>query len=170
MFQFGLRDLPAEQTLEEYAARFPDLDKEAIVAALALLRTASDVSKLFDSFCASFDITWGRFVILMLLYREYPEALDFALLSERAEITKATLTGLIDGLEQQGFVERMPHPSDRRKQFLRLTAKGLALLERMLPSHYRTTARYMSGLNKSQLVELTELLNRLREVLMEFRE
>ncbi|KLU59031.1 HTH-type transcriptional regulator SarZ [Peptococcaceae bacterium CEB3] len=170
MFQFGFRDLPEEQTLQEYALRFQDLDKEAVVAALALLRTASDLSKEFDSFFAFFDITWGRFIILMLLYREYPEALDFALLSERAEITKATLTGLIDGLDKQGFVERISHPTDRRKQLLCLTADGLALLERMLPSHYRTTAHYMSGLNKSQLVELTELLNRLHEVLVDIRE
>ncbi|CAA7601993.1 MarR-type HTH domain protein [Acididesulfobacillus acetoxydans] len=170
LFQFGLRDLPEEQTLQEYALRFPDLDKEAAVAALALLRTASDLSKVFDSFFASFDISWGRFIILMLLYREYPQSLDFALLSERAEITKATLTGLIDGLDNQGLVERRPHPTDRRKQLLCLTAEGLALLERMLPSHYRTTAYYMSGLNKAELLELTELLNRLHEVLTTIRE
>jgi len=162
LFQFGLRDIPQQQTLEEYSLRYPELQKEAVIVALALLRTTSDLSKVFNSHFASFGLTEGRFIILMLLYRERENTLDFTALSEKAEITKPTLTGLIDGLEKQGFVERIHHPNDRRKQLLRLTQSGLALLEQMLPSHYKTTAYYLSGLSMTEQLELTKLLNKVQ--------
>lgn len=169
MYQFGLRDLPQQQTLEEYSLRFPGLQKEAVVAALALLRTAADLSKAFDPHFASFGLTEGRFIILMLLYREREYTLDFATLSEKAEITKPTLTGLVDGLGKQGFVERIPHPHDRRKQLLRLTPSGLGLLEQMIPAHYKITGYFMSGLNVSEQLALTEMLNKLQEFLLDLK-
>lgn len=169
MYEFGLRELPQQQTLEDYSLRFPELQKEAVVAALALLRTASDLSKAFDSHFASFALTEGRFIILMLLYREREYTLDFASLSEKAEITKPTLTGLIDGLEKQGFVERIPHPNDRRKQLLRITPSGLGLLEQMLPKHYKITGYFMSGLNASEQMALTKMLNKLQEFLLDIK-
>ena len=36
----------------------------------------------------------------------------------------STLTGVLRRLESQGFVTRQPHPADRRRAVLRLTAKG----------------------------------------------
>ncbi|AET69177.1 transcriptional regulator [Desulfosporosinus orientis DSM 765] len=166
MFEFGLRDLPQKETLEEYSVHFPELQKEAVLAALALLRTAADLSKAFDLHFAAFGITEGRFIILMLLYRESDYTLDFTLLSEKAEITKSTLTGLIDGLEKQGYVERIPHPKDRRKQLLRLSSSGLKLLEEMLPKHYKKTGHLMVGLSLSEQLDLINLLDKLQESLL----
>ncbi|WP_407314464.1 MarR family winged helix-turn-helix transcriptional regulator [Desulfosporosinus sp. SB140] len=100
---------------------------------------------------------------------QWEYTLDFATLSEKAEITKPTLTGLIDGLGKQGFVERIPHPNDRRKQLLRLTPSGLRLLEQMLPSHYKITGYFMSGLKAPEQLDLTKMLNKLQEFLLNIK-
>lgn len=42
----------------------------------------------------------------------------------------------IDSLEKQGFVERKPDTDDRRSVFVKLTPKGIALLEVLIPEHF----------------------------------
>jgi DNA-binding MarR family transcriptional regulator len=37
---------------------------------------------------------------------------------------RSTLTGVLDRLEGRGFVERLPHPSDRRATVVALTRRG----------------------------------------------
>lgn len=44
---------------------------------------------------------------------------------------KSTLCRTIDGLVNTGLVERVPHPTDRRFNFLSLTAKGQEVVDRI---------------------------------------
>ena len=41
-------------------------------------------------------------------------------------VTARNVTGLVDALEHDGLVERLPHPSDRRATLVRLTVAGTA--------------------------------------------
>jgi DNA-binding MarR family transcriptional regulator len=45
-------------------------------------------------------------------------------------LTPSTMTGLVDRLEEQGYVRREDHPSDRRATLLRLTRKGETAFQR----------------------------------------
>ena len=165
-FQLGLRDLPLRQTLEEYSKRFPNLKNETVVASLALLRTAANLSKAFERhIChiSTFSLTESRFDVLMLLYSEPQCFLDLSVLSERAEKSKPTIHRFIDGLEKQGLVKRVNYFSDLRKQRVQLTPEGMSLLEQMLPSYYQVTDYLMSGLSASQQLQLTDLLNQLKK-------
>ncbi|HEV2507014.1 MAG TPA: MarR family transcriptional regulator [Mesorhizobium sp.] len=49
-------------------------------------------------------------------------------LIERAGISKQAVQQLLDGLEEEGIVERIADASDRRGKFVRYTQKGLAAL------------------------------------------
>jgi DNA-binding MarR family transcriptional regulator len=51
-------------------------------------------------------------------------------LAERAQITVQSMGELIDMLEQHGYVERIPDPSDRRVKQIRHTDRGRAAHER----------------------------------------
>lgn len=42
----------------------------------------------------------------------------------RLGIDRTTMVALLDGLEQKNFVERRPHPEDRRKNIVELTTAG----------------------------------------------
>ena len=53
-----------------------------------------------------------------------------AAIGQQLGLTPSTMTGLVDRLEEQGFVSREPHPSDRRATVLRLTRKGEAAFRR----------------------------------------
>ena len=47
-----------------------------------------------------------------------------AALGQQLGLTPSTMTGLVDRLEEQGYLRREAHPSDRRATILRLTRKG----------------------------------------------
>lgn len=44
-------------------------------------------------------------------------------------LSRGTSTALVDRLERQGIAERYPHPVDRRRTLVRLTARGRAVVE-----------------------------------------
>src|SRR5438270_7665150 len=53
-------------------------------------------------------------------------------LAERAQITKQSMGYLVDYLEQRGYLERRPDPSDRRAALVCLTDRGWAQINAAL--------------------------------------
>jgi DNA-binding MarR family transcriptional regulator len=53
-------------------------------------------------------------------------ALPIAVLGERLGLPASTMTGLADRLEEEGYVQRKAHPTDRRAKQVALTRKGVA--------------------------------------------
>lgn len=158
-----LKDLPRYECLLEGAKRFPDLDPSAVEAYLHLLRTGDEVFRASDSLLAANNISQGRFTVLMLLLDKQancPRASTPAELAEMAGVTRATMTGLIDTLERDGFVKREPDPHDRRMMSVNLTAAGEEFVARFLPQHFRRIAALMSGLTETERRTLVQLLGK----------
>ena len=105
-FKFSLRDMPRQELLSEYAERIPSLKIKSVENCIALLRTVADISKVLEDHFQEYEISEGKFTILMLLYRQKDYQLSPIELSKKAEVTKGTMTGLIAGLESQGLVEK----------------------------------------------------------------
>ena len=131
-----LKDVPRYECLLEAAKEFPDLDPSAAEAFLHLLRTGDEVFAVGERNLTEHDISHGRFGVMMLLWRSSPPrgavgAADCfagphtpAALADAAGVTRATMTGLIDTLERDGYVRRVPDPDDRRMLSVRLTPTG----------------------------------------------
>jgi len=170
-----LKDLPRYECLLESAREFPDLDPSAAEAYLHLLRAGDDAFGVSERNLDEHGISQGRFCVLMLLWRStQPKAATLmgaescadgprtpAELAEGANVTRATMTGLIDTLERDGFVKREPDPVDRRMMSVRLTAKAEKFIREFLPGHFRTTAKLMSTLSESERKTLVRLLNKI---------
>ena len=158
-FKFSLRDMPRQELLIEYAERIPSLKMNAVESCIALLRTVADVSKVLEDYFQEHEISEGKFTILMLLYRQRDYQLSPIELSKKAEVTKGTMTGLIAGLENQGLVEKQTNDSDKRSYLVKLSSKGLKLLNDILPEHYKLISEIMSVLDDNQLKEMSSSLN-----------
>jgi MarR family transcriptional regulator, 2-MHQ and catechol-resistance regulon repressor len=85
-------------------------------------------------------------------------------LGEKTLITKGTLTGVIDRLEQKQLVQREVPSGDRRNVVIRLTPKGEELFERVFPAHVAHLKERFEQMEPSELELLTVLLRRLRQV------
>ena len=164
-----LKDLPRYDCLQEAARRFPDLDPTACEAFLQLLRTGDELSRVQQGYLAQHSISQGRFTVLMLLMRAanaagcHPPGATFcnpAELAERAGVTRATMTGLIDTLEKDGYVKREPDPSDRRMMTVTLTPKAEAFMHGMLPGHFRMITDVMGDLDEVERRTLVQILTK----------
>jgi DNA-binding MarR family transcriptional regulator len=99
----------------------------------------------------------GRIRVLFLL-RERPMTLGQ--LAEAHGVDRPYATIIVDKLVHLGFVERQPHPTDRRSKVVSLTLAGqeaAATAERILSE----PPPALRALSTGQLAELTELLAQL---------
>jgi DNA-binding MarR family transcriptional regulator len=100
----------------------------------------------------------GRIKVLFLL-REQPMTL--AQLADAHGVDRPYATIIVDKLEQLGFVERQPHPSDRRSKLVRLTPAGrdaAALADRIIGE----PPAALRALDAGQVAELVGLLSLLQ--------
>jgi DNA-binding MarR family transcriptional regulator len=155
-----MRDIPRYECLEKRSHRYPDLDAGAVEATLVMLRVASDVLEALAAHLARHGTSQGRFAVLMILDRYEAQELLPSELAEKIGVTRATMTGLLDGLEKDGFVQRRQHPEDRRALTVHLNEAGRAFLDGMLPEHYRRITALMSGLDNDERRQLVELLTK----------
>jgi DNA-binding MarR family transcriptional regulator len=72
------------------------------------------------------DMTLPQFRVLMLIASSPERA---SRLAEKAAVSRPSLTGLLDGLEAKGWVERATVEGDRRGVRLELTRSGAAALK-----------------------------------------
>jgi DNA-binding MarR family transcriptional regulator len=72
-------------------------------------------------------LTFPRYEALMLLYYSRRGSLPLGIMGERLQVHRASVTNVIDRLEAQGLVQRMPHESDRRTVLAELTHEGRVL-------------------------------------------
>ena len=75
-------------------------------------------------------------------------------------IPKTTVTGLLRGLEEDGFVRRERDPDDARAFRLYLTGKGHKLLPSMIARHHRVLETMHEGLSDEEVETLKTLLSR----------
>jgi DNA-binding MarR family transcriptional regulator len=90
-------------------------------------------------------------------------------LSSALRVTPRNVTGLVDGLEADGLVERAAHPSDRRATLVTLTDQGKALAT-TLRDEQDGFAQYLfadssAGELESFLATLDRVLSRVQAVM-----
>lgn len=156
------RDIPNPEQIAALEARYGCVESSACEACILLLHTANDVVNAFCTHLASHDMSQGRFIVLMMLNREPDKFVMPTHLAELCSVTKATMTGLVDGLEEEGLVERHPVPEDRRATLVGLSPKGRALVDEILPPHFQRVSALMEDLSESERKTLSTLLSKLR--------
>lgn len=140
----------------------PATERASEAALYSLARTFSLINRRFHRFYAEHALTPAKVNVLMLVkHAGGSHGIPQREIADRLIITGADVTGLIDRLERDGLLAR--HAGrDRRVKLVKITAKGLALLERIWPAHLAATDRVMQALSPREQRSLIELLSRLR--------
>jgi DNA-binding MarR family transcriptional regulator len=86
-------------------------------------------------------------------------------LSARMHITSGTMTGVLDTLERNGYIQRHPDPADRRRVLVDLTPPGQAVLDRLLPEVQQVVTAVMGTLHDQALHALLDHLVAVRQAL-----
>jgi len=85
-------------------------------------------------------------------------------LAQKTLVTKGTLTGIVDRLEQKGLVRREVPPENRRCFKVVLTEAGEKLFEEIFPAHIAYLKERFQKLDPSELAQIQACLKKLHAI------
>ncbi|MEE2688125.1 MAG: MarR family transcriptional regulator [Pseudomonadota bacterium] len=128
----------------------------------------NDVARLmrnrFDRQARDLGLTRAQWRVMMFLRRH--EGARQTELAGLLEVENVTLGRHIDRLEESGWVERRPDPSDRRAWRLFLDKKSQPILDKLAVVLIETRETALSGFNNEERDELIETLFRIKSNLV----
>ena len=102
---------------------------------LRLLKVVRGIEhQVRDNLRRDFDTTLPRFDVLSALSR-HPDGMKMSQLSDVLRVSNGNVTGIADRLGDEGLVERVPVPGDRRAMILRITSAGQSEFARQALAH-----------------------------------
>ncbi|GAA4099051.1 MarR family winged helix-turn-helix transcriptional regulator [Nonomuraea soli] len=143
------------QTEEAIAERLGalNLDFEAMWAVSNIYRASSAIrNHLERTVLRDTGLTWTGFVVMWVVWI-WGES-ETRHVAAEAGISKGTLTGVIKTLESYRHLRRSPHPTDRRRVMVALTATGERLMRELFPDFNRQEAFVVKELTGEQRREL----------------
>lgn len=122
-----------------------------------ITRIARMVLRLTDEHSAKLGLSQSKLTVLMYLNNEPEQCASPSSLAKHCGISRAAMTGLLDGLEQEGYVERDENPFDRRALRIKLTVKGqqfLTWIEPQDPYELSKLMNALDGVERQKFIEL----------------
>ena len=107
-----------------------------------------------------YNLTPQQFGLLRFLWEE--DGLTQVELSNRSQIDRTTIGGLIDRLEHSKLLVRLPHPEDRRAYRISLTPSGKSLEKELAPLAEELHRTITAPLSPEEIVSLTTILQKIR--------
>jgi DNA-binding MarR family transcriptional regulator len=159
--------IPKYERMKRLTERYGDmgLDPASMESYLLLMSLVGEMREISDANLAKFGLAEGRCTVLVLLLEAQPEPLSHSQLAELLGVTKGSITGLVDGLEQDGYVKREDRGDDRRLRLISLTPAGLELVDKVLPGKFRNIAALMGALSQEERETLANLLHKVHQSL-----
>jgi DNA-binding MarR family transcriptional regulator len=151
----------------KYKALLPEAartgaDETALVGCFTLLSVADTVFRVCHERLAQYQLSEGRFAVLLLL-RQSSSKLTPSELADQADVTRATMTGLVDGMVRDGFVNREETENDRRSLAVSLTPKGRKVVEKVIPLQLQWLESLFASLTmgaRNNLLEGLQMIGR----------
>jgi DNA-binding MarR family transcriptional regulator len=150
---------PVEEAGRQWSARWPAADAMAVTT--SIMRVQQLLLARVDDALRPFNLTFARYEALVLLLFSRRGSLPMSRMGERLMIHPTSVTNIVDRLEGQRLVRRVPHPSDRRTTIVEITEAGRSVGESATEA--LTAIRFgLDGLGGPALSTLYDLLRQVR--------
>lgn len=93
-----------------------------------------------------------------------PDGTRLTELAEAAQVTKQTAGFLVDQLQAEGYVERVPDPRDARARLVRVAARGEEAVARAREMEQTVEREWEEHLGPARMAALRDALTGLREI------
>lgn len=150
---------PIEEAGRQWDKRWTGTD--AMQAATSVMRAQQIVLARVDEALKPWSLTFARYEVLVLLHFSTDGVLPLGKMGDRLMLHQASVTNLIDRLERQGYVRRVPHPTDRRTTLAELTPEGRAIIDDATAAVIRASVG-VADLTKRDQQDLHRILKKLR--------
>ncbi|WP_281156424.1 MarR family transcriptional regulator [Streptomyces sp. HYC2] len=152
--------------LAEWRSEWPELDVSSSQVVARLLRAARLLEERFATQLrrpGGMPIAnVGDFDLLQALRRGGPPyALTPGQLRQALIVSSAGLTGRLNRLEREGWIERGPSPVDGRSTLVSLTEEGRVSFDRLVERHFALERDVLSVLEPEERAGMAEALRKL---------
>ncbi len=127
-----------------------------------LAKASQNSVRFWGQRAAELGVTAAQAMVMRFLFDE--DGITSKELGERVQLDSATLTGIIDRLEAQGFVVRGEHPDDRRAISVRLTDMGRDTAGKIAQLSAEANREFLRGISPEDEQKLRGLLSVVREI------
>jgi DNA-binding MarR family transcriptional regulator len=140
-----------------------------MAAVTSIMRVQQILQSAVDGALRSYGLTFARYEALVLLTFAKRGSLPMRVMGERLQLHPTSVTNIVDRLEADGLVKRIPHPTDRRTTLAEITESGREL--RAAATEAVTGIDFgLRGLSHTETEALTALLAKVRLATGDFRE
>jgi DNA-binding MarR family transcriptional regulator len=135
--------------------------EEVMAAATSITRAQQIVLNRVDEALRPWELTFARYEVLVLLTFSRTGALPMGKIGERLQVHPTSVTSTVDRLVGQNYVQRRPHPTDRRTVLAGITEEGRVAAQEA--TRAVVDAEFgLGALTVSDLRQLTKILRKLR--------
>jgi DNA-binding MarR family transcriptional regulator len=139
----------------------------AMAAVTSIMRVQQIIQSAVDGALRPHGLTFARYEALVLLCFSQRGSLPMRVMGDRLQLHPTSVTNIVDRLEADGLVRRLPHPTDRRTTLVEITDAGRTL--RRVATDAVTAVDFgLRGLTDRQTDRLTELLAKVRRATGDF--
>ena len=107
------------------------------------------------------DLAGARGRVIFALWNE--DNIPIKKLVEKTSLDKATLTGIIDRLERDGYVKRIPSPDDKRVTLISRTGKDEIFKSKIPEVSNQQNKLFYKGFSTSEIKDFENYLKRILE-------
>lgn len=154
----------AKSRLQRELAKKRPFDSPEQEASLNILRTNDLLQNRLGRFFRGYGLTSSQYNVLRILRGEGKSMPSLEIAERMIQVVPA-ITGLLDRLENQGFIKRRRCDDDRRVVLVQITEKAQALLARMDEPLLSLHKELVGHLTRVELNALTRLLEKARKKL-----
>lgn len=138
-----------------------------MAAVTSIMRVEQVLMAELNELLKPFDLTFPRYEALMLLSFSQKGELPLGKVGDRLQVHRTSVTNTIDRLEASGYVQRKPHPRDRRTTLAGITPAGRRVAKRST-AVLNEADFALRGLGRGEMQELTKLLREVRAAAGDF--
>ena len=105
------------------------------------------------------DLEGARGRIIFALWGK--DGVPIKTLCEKTSLDKSTLTGIIDRLERDGYIERKPSEKDKRSTLISLTGKEQGVANKVQKVSDKMNGIFYKGFTDDEIIQFEGMLERI---------
>ena len=152
---------PIAEGRRHWTERWGDEHARPMAAITSIMRAQQILLARCNELLGPFGLTFPRYEALMLLSFTRSGTLPLGKIGERLQVHRTSVTNIIDKLEADGLVRRVPHEADRRTTLAEITDAGRDVARRAT-TLLNDDAFGLAALDADEQEQLTGLLRTLR--------
>ncbi|MFT4791206.1 MAG: DNA-binding MarR family transcriptional regulator [Arcticibacterium sp.] len=129
----------------------PNKYSEIMSSVRKIVRAVNLESKRVEK---TFGISIPQLLTLKFLNEEVGYKSSMKAIKEMLSLNASTVTGIVDRLEQKGFVARLPDPKDKRSTPIVLTSKGSGLLINTKESLHEKISKSLDKISEEEYQDI----------------